>query len=167
MTGETELEANREQGEFKAANARSLTQGKADCESSGGERMRLWDSAVVSARWHPRLPRKRFRPQAVSPITWLPAAMRHGDIEDVVRLNGVDHQVRKDAHQAVPYVAFQHAPALRSLEDLADGDAHFRREAAAQTATALAVETHRLLEFRSGFGVEDVPHLRSSRSTRS
>ena len=71
------------------------------------------------------------------PISRLTFAVHDGDDEDEVWLNGIEHQVWKHAHQTTPHIFFEHAPALRRLDDLSDGNAHFAGKALAQSRPRL------------------------------
>ena len=104
--------------------------------------------------------------QPMPPIARLPFPVRNGDDEDVVGFDGVEHRVRKHAHEAAPDIFFQHPPAVRRGDNLPNGGLDLAREAFAEIAPSLHVKANRLLELRSRFGMERVPHLASKRSMR-
>jgi hypothetical protein len=80
------------------------------------------------------------------------------DDEDEFRFDGVENEVREYPHQAASYVFIKHAPSLRGVDNLFDGDANLTGEALTQVASALFVEPHCFRELIRRFGMKNVPH---------
>ena len=104
--------------------------------------------------------------QPMPPIARLPLPVRDGDDEEVVGFDGVEHRVRKHAHEAAPHIFLLHSPPFRRSGNFPNGCPNLVGKPPAKIKPAFLVEAHGLLEFQGRFGMELVPHLASRRSMR-
>lgn len=108
----------------------------------------------------------RFGRETVLPIARSAFTMCHGDDENIIALERVEHLVGKNSHGTDVHVLVQRPPASRCSEDSLNGCSNFLRKTSAEFPAAFAVITHGFFELDPRFRREDVVHFLRSVSMR-